>query len=136
MAIQISGTTVVDNSRNLTNIESFATFVKSIWSTIVVYTTAGGSIMQNRNFLIGTSGAKTRSFVLPANPTVGMEVVTGIVADTTTLTELYTVSASTATPTGQVPIMGLPSGESLIVDLPYAVLKFTYVGGTIGWSIN
>jgi hypothetical protein len=118
MAIQISGTTVIDNSRNLANIATFDSTITSVWDTVTV--TATGKTLVNREHCTVTAAGQT--ITLPATPSVGWEVVVSVgnFADTIVARN------------GQN-IMGL--AEDITLDKAYAVMNFIYTGATQGWRI-
>ena len=132
MALQISGTTVVDNTRNLTSIESFLSSVKSIWANTIVNSLVGSLVTPRVNSLsnrwIAISTGNYQQNVLPSSPTIGMEVVVGGVGNG--------VNYIIVDPGATQSIMGLPSGETLIIDVPNTIIRLIYVGNTVGWSIN
>ncbi len=118
MAIQISGTTVIDNSRNLANIATFDSTITSTWDTVTV--TATGKTLVNREHCTVTGSGQT--ITLPSTPSIGWEVVIGVgdFVDTTVARN------------GQN-IMGL--AENITLDKAYAVMNFIYTGATQGWRI-
>ncbi len=118
MAIKISGTTVVDDSRNLSNIASFDSTVTSAWDTVTV--TATGKTLVNREHCVVTASGQTIN--LPATPSEGWEVVisVGNFADTV-------VGRNGSN------IMGL--AEDLTLDKAYAVMNFIYTGASQGWRL-
>lgn len=118
MALQISGTTVVDNSRNLTNIATFDSTVTSIWDTVT--STAVGKTLVNREHCTVTAAGQT--ITLPASPNAGWEVV--IVVGNFTNTVVSRNSQN---------IMGL--AENMTLDIQYAALNFLYVDATQGWRV-
>ena len=127
MAIQISGTDVVDNSRRLANIESFLSTVKSVWANFTLNSGAGNFFSSGNRSVVITSGNDCTVYLPTTSLTQGMEVIVGGVTSS--------VTSITVNPTGTQRIMGLPLGETLVIDIPNTVIKFLYVGGTIGWSI-
>ncbi len=127
MALQISGTNVVDNSRNLANIESFLSTVKSIWNTFTLNTGAGNNLSLGNRTVFITSGNNCTVTLPTTSLTQGLEVIVGGVGSS--------VTSITVNPGVSERIMGLTLGETLIIDIPNTVVKFIYVGGTFGWSI-
>lgn len=116
MAIQISSTTVIDNSRNLANIATFDSTVTSAWDTVT--STATSKTLVNREHCTVTAAGQT--ITLPASPSAGNEVV-------------ITVGDFTDTVVGRngSNIMGL--AEDLTLDTAYAALSFLYVNASQGW---
>lgn len=112
MAIKISGTNVIDNSRNLVN-------VNRIYTT--VSTTSANKTLVNREFVYVTANAKT--ITLPASPQAGWEVAisVGTFADTV-------IGRNGAN------IMGL--AENLTIDQADVTLSLFYVDSTRGWRIS
>ena len=119
MAIQISGTTVIDNSRNLANIATFDSTVTSVWDTVTA--TAISKTLVNREHCTVTAAGQT--ITLPASPSAGWEVVVIIGGNF-----INTVVARN----GQN-IMGL--AENITMDKAYAAMNFLFVDATRGWRI-
>lgn len=123
MAIQISGTDVINNSRVLTNIEAFNGLVKSIYN--YVFAASGNNNLVNRGFLFVPSNNSIINLptlsVAPGNQCVlAITNATGVVVD----------------PSASFRIQGLPLGETLTLDIPNVTLTFTYVDATRGWIIT
>lgn len=119
MAIQISGTTVIDNSRNLANIATFDSTVTSTWDTVTV--TATGKTLVNREHCTVTAANQT--ITLPATPSAGWEVVIAVGRFSDTV-----VARNGSN------IMGL--AENLTIDKLYGVMNFIYTGdATQGWRV-
>lgn len=118
MALQINGTNVIDNSRNLTNIASFDSTVTSAWDTVT--STAVGKTLVNREHCTVTSAGQT--ITLPASPSAGWEVVivVGNFGDTVVGRNAQN-------------IMGL--AENMTLDKTYAAMNFLYVDATQGWRV-
>ena len=112
MAIKISGTTVINDSREL------STGLTSAWDTVTV--TASGKTLVNREHCTVT--AATQTITLPATPSVGWEVVIAVGDFTDTV-----VGRNGSN------IMGL--AEDLTLDSAYAVMNFIYTGASQGWRI-
>jgi hypothetical protein len=127
MALQISGTNVVDNSRNLANIESFLSTVKSVWANFTLNLGAGNNLTLGNRTVFITSGNNCTVTLPTTSLTQGLEVIVGGVGSS--------VTSITVNPGVSERIMGLALGETLVIDVPNTVVKFIYVGGTFGWSI-
>lgn len=118
MAIQISGTTVIDNSRNLANINSLDSTVTSVWDTISIGTV--DKTLVNREYIsVVNSGL---SITLPASPSPGWEVAVNV-GNFTNVVLLRNGSN----------IMSL--AEDMTIDVPYASVNLVYVDSTRGWRI-
>ena len=120
MAIQVSGTTVVDNSRNLTNISSFDSTVTKIWDSVTASQT--NTTLVNRQHF--TALANNMTITLPASPSAGWEVVVLIGGN---------FNSTTIGRNGQN-IMGI--AENMIIDLAYASINFTFIDSTRGWRVG
>lgn len=115
MAIQISGGTIITNSKNLAG---GTTGLQSSHDNV----TAGGSTtITNRTFYYVTTNSQT--ITLPASPGVGNQVI--IVPGNFT----GTVVARNAQN-----IMGL--AENMTLDVAYAPVTLTYVDATRGWVVS
>lgn len=119
MAIQISSTTVIDNSRNLANIASFDSTVTSVWDTVT--TTATSKTLVNREYCAVTAAGQT--ITLPASPSAGWEVV--IVVDGT--------FTNTVVGRNGQNIMGL--AEDMTLDRANAAMNFLFVNASEGWRV-
>lgn len=112
MAIQISGTTVINNSREL------GSGLTSAYDTV----NAGGSTtLSNRQVRYVTSDSQT--ITLPLSPSAGNEVI------------IINGGAFTGTivaRNGSV-IMGL--AENMTLDVEYAAITLLYVDATRGWVV-
>lgn len=118
MAIKISGTTVINNEKQLD------TGLDSVYDRI--YNTNVNVTLLNRDFVRVTSAGLT--LTLPASPVAGNEVA--IRVDTTSGGAVITDTSIAGN--GQK-IMGLD--ENLVIDIPYAAIKLLYTGSTYGWGI-
>jgi hypothetical protein len=119
MAIQISSTTVIDNSRNLANIVSFDSTVTSVWDQVT--TTATSKTLVNREHCTVTAAGQT--ITLPASPSAGWEVVV-VIGGTFTNTVVARNGQN---------IMGL--AENMTIDKEYAAMNFLFVDATRGWRV-
>lgn len=119
MALQISGTSVVDNGRNLANIESFDSTVKSIWDQVT--TTAVSKTLVNREYCTVTAAGLT--ITLPAAPFAGSEVVISV----------GDFSNTVVGRNGQN-IMGF--AEDCTINVPNSTLDLIYIDSTRGWRIS
>lgn len=120
MAIQVSGTTVVDDSRNLTNISSFDSTVTKIWDTVI--TPQLNVTLTNRTHC--TVLLNNLTITLPSSPSPGWEVVVLIGGN---------FNNTTIERNGQN-IMGI--AENMIIDLAYASINFTFIDSTRGWRVG
>lgn len=112
MAIQISGTNVIENNRRV------GAGVSSIYGEI----TAGGTqTISNRELIYVTSNSQT--ITLPASPHPGNEVE--IIVGNYTGTIVARNSQN---------IMGL--AENMTIDLPYVGVRLIYVDATRGWVVS
>ncbi len=146
MAIQISGTTVIDNSRNLTNIESvsgngIATQAEAEAGTnndqimtplrvsqailelpnVGVTTTASNKTIVNREYCTVTASGKT--ITLPSSPTEGDEVSIGVEDFTNTV-----IGRNGSN------IMGI--AQDMTVNVRNATVDLVYIDSTRGWRIS
>jgi len=112
MAIKISGTDVIDNNRNLVNINR-------VWTT--VSTTSSDKTLVNRELVHVTNSGRT--ITLPASPQAGWEVQISV----------GTFSDTTVARNGSN-IMDL--AENLIIDQADISLTLLYVDATRGWRIS
>jgi len=121
MAIQISGTTVIDNGKRL------AEGLVSKYSSINLISVTGNSARNGGLYILTTDGI---SISLPSfgvtPPVVGNEIT--FCAGYTGLTAGVTV-----TPNGNT-VMG--SIQNIVIDVENAFVVFTYVGGSIGWQVS
>jgi hypothetical protein len=113
MAIQISGNTVINDSRQL------GTALISAYDTITA--SSSGATVSNRTVYCVTADSQT--VTLPASPTAGNEVV------------IINGGAFTATVVGRngQNIMGL--AENMTLDKEYAAMTFIYIDSTRGWRV-
>jgi hypothetical protein len=113
MAIQISGTTVINNDKEL------GSGLNSIYD--VVSTTATSKTLVNREFCTVTAAGQT--ITLPASPSAGWEVVisTGDFFDTI-------VGRNSQN------IMGL--AENMTIDANNSTLNLVYIDSTRGWRFS
>lgn len=118
MAIKISGTTVINDSKQLD------TGLDSVYDRIYNSDISDGLL--NRDFVRVTSAGLT--LTLPGNPTVGNEV-----AITVGNTSGGAVITDTIIARNSQKIMGL--NEDLVIDIPYSSIKLLYTGSTYGWRI-
>jgi hypothetical protein len=119
MAIQISGTSVIDNSRNLVNIVSFDNTVTSSYNR--VNSTLSNVDLLNRDYYIAASSSLT--FTLPASPSPGNEVVVSV----------YDNVPLTINRNGKN-IMS--KSENLIIDVNRSTVRLVYVNEASGWVIS
>jgi len=112
MAIQISGTTVINDSREL------ATGLTSVYDTV----DAGGSAtVANRQVRYVTSDSQT--ITLPSTPGVGNEVV------------VINGGEFSATVVGRNGSNIMSLAEDMTLDVNYAAVTFLYVDATRGWVL-
>ena len=119
MAIQISGTSVIDNSRNLVNIVSFDDTVTSSYNR--VNSTLSNADLLNRDYYIAASSSLT--FRLPANPSPGNEVVVSVY-DNVPLT-IHSNGKNI-----------MSKSENLIIDVNRSTVRLVYVNEASGWVIS
>jgi len=119
MAIQISGTTVIDNSRNLANIATHDSTVTSMWDSVTA--TATGKTLVNREFCTVTAAGQT--ITLPASPSAGWEVVISVGDFTDTVIGRNSQN-----------IMGV--AEDMTIDVLNATVNLVFVDATRGWRIS
>lgn len=119
MAIKISGTTVVGDSRSLENVSIGASTITTLSSGIT--TTSTSKTLINREFCEVTDSGQT--ITLPASPTAGHEVNVAIGNFTDT-----TVARNGSN------IMSL--AENITLDVAYKNVRFVYVNATVGWRID
>lgn len=111
-------TTVIDSSRNLTNIASFDSTVTSAWSTITV-TATSKTLVNRENCTVTASG---QTITLPASPSPGWEVLIGVGEFTDTIVGRN----------GQN-IMSL--AEDLTINSRNVSVNFIFIDATRGWRI-
>jgi hypothetical protein len=113
MAIQISGTTVINNDREL------GSGLQSLYD--VVSTTATSKTLVNREFCTVTAAGQT--ITLPASPTAGNEVVISVGDFTSTVIGRNSQN-----------IMGL--AEDMTIDSRDATVNLVFIDATRGWRIS
>ena len=113
MAIQINGTTVINDSKQL------GTGLAAAYDTIT--SSGGGATISNRTVYCVTADSQT--ITLPSSPSAGNEVV------------IINGGEFTATVVGRngQNIMGL--AENLTLDRAYAAMTFMYINASNGWRI-
>ena len=119
MAIKISGTTVIDDSRNLANIATFDSTVTSIWDAVT--TTATSKTLVNREYCTVT--AATQTITLPASPSAGWEVVISVGNFVNTVVGRNSQN-----------IMGL--AEDMTINVINSTVNLVYIDATRGWRIS
>ena len=113
MAIQISGTTVINNDREL------GSGLQSLYD--VVSTTATSKTLVNREFCTVTAAGQT--ITLPASPTAGNEVVISVGAFENTVIGRNSQN-----------IMDL--AEDMTIDSANATLNLVFIDATRGWRLS
>lgn len=113
MAIQISGTSVINNDKQL------ATGLESVYDTVTA--AASGATVTNRTVYVVEADSQT--VTLPSSPTAGNEVM------------IINGGAFTGTVVGRNSsnIMGL--AENMTLDKEYAAMTFLYINASNGWRI-
>ena len=119
MAIKISGTTVIGDSRSLENVGIGSTTITTLHSGIT--TTSTNKTLVNREFC-EVVGAGT-TITLPASPLPGWEVSVSVGNFTDTV-----VARNGSN------IMSI--SENITLDVAYKMVKFVYVDSSVGWRIN
>ena len=114
MAIQISGTTVINNDAEL------GSGLKSLYDAVT--TTATNKTLVNREFCTVT--ADNLTLTLPANPASGWEVMISIAG-------LY--NGTVVGRNGQN-IMGL--AENMTIDAAFSTINLVYIDSTRGWRLS
>ena len=114
MAIQISGTTVINDNREL------ATDLVSVYDTVTA--SGGGANLTNRTVYCVTSDGQTIN--LPGSPGPGNEVL------------IINGGEFTSTVVGRngQNIMGL--SENITLDMKYAAVTFLYIDSSNGWRVS
>jgi hypothetical protein len=112
MAIQISGTTVIDNSRNLVNAGRIYTTVTNNRTT--------SKTLGNREFVSVTSAGLTMT--LPASPAAGWEVAIQVGEFTNTVIGRNSQN-----------IMGRP--ENMTIDVENVTVNLFFTDATRGWRV-
>ena len=113
MAIQITGTDVIDNDKNLVNVGRIYTTVTNNQTT--------SKTLGNREFVSVVGSGLTMT--LPASPAAGWEVAVGIA----------TTSVNTVIARNSQNIMGL--AENMTVDVANITVNLVYTDATGGWRI-
>ena len=113
MAIQITGTDVIDNDKNLVNVGRIYTTVTNNQTT--------SKTLGNREFVSVVGAGLTMT--LPASPSAGFEVAVGIA----------TTSVNTVIARNSQNIMGL--AENMTVDVANITVNLVYTDATGGWRI-
>lgn len=113
MAIQIGGTTVINNDKEL------GSGLTSIYDRVI--SVGVSTTLQNRDFCQVTVGLCT--ITLPASPSAGNEVVVGVQTFTSTV-----IGRNSSN------IMGL--AENMTINLPNVTVKLVFVDATRGWRIS
>ena len=113
MAIQISGTNVINNDKQL------ATGLESAYDSVTA--SASGGTVTNRTVYVVEADSQT--VTLPSSPTAGNEVV------------IINGGAFTGTVVGRngSNIMGL--AEDMTLDREYAAMTFIYINASNGWRV-
>ena len=113
MAIQISGTNVIDNDKNLVNAGRIYTTVTNNQTT--------SKTLGNREFVSVVGAGLTMT--LPASPAAGWEVAVGIA----------TTSVNTVIARNSQNIMGL--AEDMTVDVANITVNLFFTDATRGWRV-
>ena len=137
MALKVSGVTVIDDSRNITNLGTALTLSQGGTGA----TTAAAAraslntnslpILKGANytaiageFVTATAGSIT--ITLPASPSAG---------DTVTVKDGTGAAATTTFTVGRNGSNIASSATDLIFDKNFAEITMTYIDETIGWSV-
>jgi hypothetical protein len=112
MAIQISGTNVIDNDKNLVNAGRIYTTVSNNQTT--------SKTLGNREFVSVTSAGLT--ITLPASPAAGNEVAIQVGAFTDTIIGRNSQN-----------IMGL--AEDMTIDVENRTVNLVFTDATRGWRV-
>ena len=115
MAIQISGTTIINNTKELD------TGLKSVWPEVEV--SNANATIPNRTFRVLEDTEVVKTITLPANPEVGNEVC--VMLQGRFLKNVVARNGEN--------IMGI--AEDLIMNIRNAGVTFVYTGTTVGWRI-
>ena len=113
MAIQISGTTIINNTKELD------TGLKSVWPEVEVSDT--NATVPNRTFRVVTDNDSI--ITLPANPEIGNEVCVLIQGNF-----LRNVVARNGEKIMEI-------DEDITMNIRNAGVTFVYTGTTVGWRI-
>ena len=114
MAIQISGTTVINNNREL------GSGLVSAYDNVTA--SGGGANVGNRTVYCVTSDAQTIN--LPSSPSPGNEV---LIINGGEFVETVVGRAGSN-------IMGL--AEDITLDIKYAAVTFLYINSSNGWRVS
>ena len=117
MAIQISGNTVINDSRAL------HTGLLSAYGTV---SSGGNTTITNRTLYYVTSDATQVFLPTTVPPTSGNEVV---------IVSGGTFGSVAVSPGGSYKIMGQAAGEVMTIDIPYASVRLIYLDDIVGWII-
>ena len=114
MAIQISGTTVINNNREL------GSGLVSAYDNVTA--SSSGATVSNRTVYCVTADSQTIN--LPSSPSPGNEVL------------IINGGEFTATVVGRngQNIMGL--AENITLDIKYAAVTFLYIDSSNGWRVS
>jgi hypothetical protein len=137
MAIKISGTTVIDDSRNITNLGSALTLSQGGTGAT---TAAAARASLNTNslpilkgtsytavageFIVASAGGIT--ITLPASPSAG---------DTVTIKDGTGAAATTTFTVARNGSNIASSATDLVFNKNFAEITMSYIDGTIGWSV-
>ena len=113
MAIQISGTTVINNDREL------GSGLNSLYD--VISTTATSKTLVNREYCTVTASGQT--ITLPASPSAGWEVVISVGDFTDTVIGRNSQN-----------IMGV--AENMTINVANATVNLVFIDTTRGWRIT
>jgi hypothetical protein len=113
MAIQISGTTVINDSREL------ASGLTSAYDTVTV--SASGGTVTNRTVYCVTADSQTIN--LPSSPSAGNEVV------------IINGGSFTSTVVARNGSNIMSLAEDITLDKAYAAMTFIYTDATRGWRV-
>ena len=113
MAIQISGTTVINNDKEL------GSGLNSIYDRVI--SVGVSTTLQNRDFCQVTVDLCT--ITLPASPVAGNEVVVGVQTFSNTVIGRNSQN-----------IMGL--AEDMTIDSPDSTVNLVFIDATKGWRIS
>ena len=115
MAIQISGTTIINNTKELD------TGLKSVWPEVQV--SNANATIPNRTFRVLEDTEVVKTITLPANPEIGNEVCVLIQGDF-----LRNVVARNGEKIMEI-------DEDITMNIRNAGVTFVYTGTTVGWRI-
>jgi len=115
MAIQISGTTIINNDKEL------EVGLKSAYPTVEI--SGSDATVTNRTFRVFEDTDVVKTITLPASPEIGNEVCILVQGE---------FKENVVARNGQK-IMGLD--EDITMDIKNAGVTFLYTGSTLGWRI-